>query len=205
MLAKAGILSLREITGMNMTVEDLKSGTRAHMPDLSWSQVRETMLMLELAAGQIESAMKDSNSSVDVLTDSFTTMAGYLHMISSTLTTLPDEGMVGDTKQNMLEAAGNVTGMVHQSIMAFQFYDKLSQRLGHVCHSLAALNELVGNQHRLFNPQEWVALQEKIRSKYTTVEEKAMFDAVINGMPVHEALEKYMSEMKDKGSDIDLF
>ncbi len=188
-----------------MTDEIQRAGTRAHMPDLDWSQVRETMLMLELATGQIESAMKDSNSSVDVLTDSFTTMAGYLHMISSTLNTLPNEGEVGDTKKNVLEAANHVTGMVHQSIIAFQFYDKLTQRLGHVCHSLAALNELVGDQRRIFSPQEWVALQEKIRSKYTTVDECAMFDAVMSGVPVREALEQYMSGMKDKGSDIDLF
>jgi hypothetical protein len=190
---------------MNMTDEAIRGGTRAHLPDLAWSQVRETMLLLELATGQIESAMKDSNSSVDVLTDSFTTMAGYLHMISSTLGTLPDEGEVGETKKNVLDAATHVTGMVHQSIMAFQFYDKLTQRLAHVSHSLAALNELVGDQQRIFSPPEWVALQEKIKSKYTTVDERAMFDAVMSGVPVREALEQYMSERKDKGSDIDLF
>jgi hypothetical protein len=175
------------------------------MPDLDWSQVRETMLMLELATGQIESAMKDSNSSVDVLTDSFTTMAGYLHTISSTLAALPDEGVVGDTKKNALDAANQVTGMVHQSIIAFQFYDKLTQRLTHVSHSLAALNELVGDQRRIFNPQEWVTLQDMIRSKYTTADERAMFDAVMGGMPVRAALDQYLCEMKDKGSDIDLF
>lgn len=185
--------------------ESKKIGTSAHVPDLAWSQVRETMLMLELATGQIEAAMKDSNSSVDVLTDSFTTMAGYLHMISSTLEALPDAGEIGDTKKNVLEAAKHVTGMVHQSIVAFQFYDKLSQRLGHVCHSLAALNELVGDEHRIFSPQEWVALQQKIRAKYTTVDECAMFDAVMHGMPVKEAIGHYVSEMKDKGNDIDLF
>lgn len=185
--------------------EDTKRGTRAHSPDMDWCQVRETTLMLEVATGQIEAAMKDSNSSVDVLTDSFTTMAGYLGMISSTLASLPDEGETGETKKNVLEAANHVTGMVHQSIVAFQFYDKLTQRLAHVSHSLAALNDLVGDKNRVLSPQEWVVLQQKIRSKYTSVEECAMFDAVMGGMTVHEALEHYMSEMKDKGSDIDLF
>ena len=32
-------------------------GSSAHNPDLNWSQVRETVLMLELAAVQIETAM----------------------------------------------------------------------------------------------------------------------------------------------------
>ena len=188
--------------------EVTKCGTGVHAPDtpdMDWCQVRETTLMLELATGQIEAAMKDSNSSVDVLTDSFTTMAGYLSMISGTLELLPDEGEIGDTKKNVLAAANHVTGMVHQSIVAFQFYDKLTQRLAHVSHSLAALNDLVGDKQRVLSPQEWVALREKIRSKYTSVEECAMFDAVMGGMSVHEALAHYVTEMNDKGGDIDLF
>ena len=185
--------------------EVTNNSTSAHTPDSEWCQVRETTLMLEVATGQIEAAMKESNSSVDVLTDSFTTMAGYLHMISNSLGSLPDEGEIGETKKNVLEAANHVTGMVHQSIVAFQFYDKLTQRLAHVSHSLAALNSLVGDKQRVLSPQEWEALREKIRSKYTSVDECAMFDAVISGMSVHEALEHYLSEMKDKGGDIDLF
>lgn len=180
-------------------------GTHAHMPDLAWSQVRETMLMLELATAQIEAAMTDSNTSIDVLTDSFTTMAGYMGMINERLSTLPDEGEIGITKREMCGAAEHVTGMVQQSIIAFQFYDKMSQRLSHVIHSLATLTELVGDQRRIYNPSEWVVLQEKIRSKYTTVEERAMFESVMKGMPVAQALELFMNEMKDKGSDIDLF
>lgn len=182
-----------------------KSGTSAHTPDLNWSQLRETILMLELATGQIESAMRDSNRSVEVLTDSFTTMAGYMHSISSALSSLPDSGELGTTKGEVQGMAENVTGMVQQSIIAFQFYDKLTQRLTHVCHSLSALNELVGDQSRIFHPYEWVGLQEKIRSKYTTPEEHALFDAVMAGMPVQEALDRYMDDMKDKGSDIELF
>jgi hypothetical protein len=182
-----------------------KSAPTGQMTESDWSQVRETTLMLELATGQIAAAMKDSNASVDVLTDSFTTMAGYLHMITNALSELPVEGEIGDTKKTILEAANNVTNMVHQSIVAFQFYDRLSQRLAHVSHGLASLNELVGDKHRVISPQEWMALRGKIRSKYTTVDECAMFDAVLSGMSVQEALELYKSELKDKGSDIDLF
>jgi len=184
-----------------------QGGTRAHTPDLDWSQVRETMLMLHLAAGQIESAMKDSNTSVDVLTESFTTMAGYLHTITNALESLPDEGEIGSTKNNLLGLAEHVTGMAQQSIIAFQFYDKLTQRLGHVCHGLAILSDLVGDKSRIFNPAEWVSLQQEIRSKYSTMEERAMFEAVMNGVPVQEALDQFIAEMrkKQKGNDVELF
>jgi len=181
-------------------------GTRAHTPDLNWSQVRETVLMMELSAGQIEAAMKDSSQSVEVLTDVFTTMAGYMRMIGDTVAALPDEGKSGEAKANLQSATEHVSGMVHQAIIAFQFYDKMVQRLSHVNHSLASLSGLVGDQARLYNPYEWVALQEKIRSKYTMREEVEMFEAVLAGMSVEEALEKFMSKINDKSEDdIELF
>ena len=185
--------------------EPTARGTRVHMPDLDWSQVRETVLMLELSAGQIEGAMRDSNSSVEVLTDSFTTMAGYMRMIADTVAALPDGGETGAAKESLQGVTDHVSGMVHQAIIAFQFYDKLVQRLAHVNHSLASLSGLVADNTRLFNPLEWRALQEKIRSKYSMQEEQAMFEAVMNGMPVKEALEHFMAEMKDKADDIELF
>lgn len=180
-------------------------GTSAHMPDLNWSQVRETVLMLELAAVQIESAMKDSNTSVEVLTDSFTTMASYMRNIADTIHTLPDEGKVGVAKQNLSGVSEHVACMVHQAIIAFQFYDKLVQRLAHVGLSLGDLSDLVADPRRLFNPGEWVGLQDKIKTKYTTREEIAMFDAVMQGVPVQEAVDKFMADMKDKSDDIELF
>jgi hypothetical protein len=180
-------------------------GTTAHMPDLNWSQVRETVLLLELAAVQIEAAMKDSNASVEVLTNSFTTMAGYMRTISDTVHTLPDQGEVGIAKQNLSGVSEHVSSMVHQAIIAFQFYDKLVQRLAHVGFSLGDLSDLVADGRRLYNPGEWVGLQDKIRAKYTTREEIAMFDAVMQGVPVHEAVDKFMAEMKDKSDDIELF
>ncbi|TAN46923.1 MAG: hypothetical protein EPN21_18975 [Methylococcaceae bacterium] len=173
-----------------------------HAPDLSWSQVRETVLMLQLAVGQIEAALTESHSSVDVLTDSFTTMANYVSGLNAAL----QNHTLGEQPQAELrETAEQLTNMVHQAIIAFQFYDKLTQRIGHVSHSLDSLSDLVNNQHRLFNPQEWAELQQAIRSKYTTVEEREMFDAVMNGMPVRQALEHFVNEMKDKGDDIEFF
>jgi hypothetical protein len=185
--------------------ETSSSGSRAHSPDLDWSQVRETVLMMELSAGQIEAAMKDSNSSVEVLTDVFTTMAGYMRMIGDTVETLPDEGVSGTAKANLMGATEQVSGMVHQAIIAFQFYDKLVQRLAHVNHSLASLSGLVSDKSRLFNPYEWVALQEKIRSKYTMREEVEMFEAVLAGMTVEKALEEFMHKVNDRADDIELF
>jgi hypothetical protein len=188
---------------------DLVRGTRAHAPDLDWSQVRETVLMLELAAGQVEAAMKDSNSSVDVLTGTFTLLAQTLQHIDAAIDTLPDTIGNGQIKSEIQEDTRFVANKVHQSIVAFQFYDKLAQRLDHVCHSLSGLSSLVVDRSRLYDPQEWKQLQDEILSKYTMVEERAMFDSVLQGASVKEALDQYMAarmkEVESSGGEIELF
>ncbi|MDP1733422.1 MAG: hypothetical protein Q8L44_03565 [Sulfuritalea sp.] len=189
--------------------QEIPRGTRAHMPDLDWSQIRETVLMLELAAGQVDAAMRDSNSSVDTLMDTFTSMADTLSTIDVALGTLPDTVGNGMVKSEIQEGARQISQKVHHAIIAFQFYDKLVQRLDHVCHSLGELSELVSSTARLYNPQEWSALQERIRSKYTMAEERGMFDAVMAGATVQDALKNYMTERMQKveasSGEIELF
>jgi hypothetical protein len=187
--------SIAEVT-LNSADSLLAGGTHARTPDLSWSQVRETVLLLQLAVGQIEAALKESHQSVDVLTSSFTSMAGYIDSLGSAL---------GNEEGGAQQTTAELTSLVHQAIIAFQFYDKLTQRIGHVSHSLDGLSALVSDQQRIYNPYEWATLQESIRQKYTTAEEREMFDAVMNGMPVRQALEQFVSEMKDKGDDIEFF
>ncbi|MDD5296271.1 MAG: hypothetical protein PHU46_05100 [Rhodocyclaceae bacterium] len=189
--------------------KDLR-GTLAHTPDLDWSQVRETVLMLELAAGQIEAAMRDSSSSVDILTGTFTSMADSLSSISQSVEAIPDTGDNHQARGELAAATGQVTGLVHQAIIAFQFYDKLSQRLAHVCASLGSLSSLVSDRARLFNPEEWVGLQQRIRSRYTTRDEVEMFESVMTGTPVLEAIEKYLVAVQARaaetgGDEIELF
>lgn len=194
---------------MSENNKQVTAGTRARTPDLDWSQVRETVLMLELAAGQVQAAMRDSNTSVDVLTDTFTSMVDTLQLIDAALATLPDTVGNGLVKAEIQEGSAEIGRKVHQAIIAFQFYDKLVQRLQHVCDSLAALGDLVGDPSRLYNPAEWVSLQEKIRSRYAMAEERAMFDAVMAGKSVQEALEQYMNtrmqEIAASGGEIELF
>jgi hypothetical protein len=189
--------------------QEIPRGTRAHTPDLDWSQIRETVLMLELAAGQVDAAMRDSNSSVDTLMDTFTSMASTLGMIDVALGTLPDTVGNGMVKSEIQEGARQVSQKVHHAIIAFQFYDKLVQRLDHVCHSLSELSDLVSSTERLYNPQQWSALQERIRSKYTMAEERGMFDAVMAGATVQDALKNYMTErmqkVEESSGEIELF
>lgn len=184
--------------------EDIKQPSTASAPDLDWSQIRETVRMLHLAVAQIEMAMRDGDESINTLSSSFTTMIGSINTIAAAADDLPEDN--GAIKQTIESQCATVTGQMHGAIVAFQFYDKLSQRLGHVNHSLAALAHLVHDQVRLYNPYEWRGLQKSIRSQYSMKEEQDMFDALLAGATIEEALQLLAAQGEEEApDDIELF
>ncbi|NOY83866.1 MAG: hypothetical protein GXO96_03400, partial [Nitrospirae bacterium] len=182
-----------------MPENSLKSTT--NRPDLDWSQIKETVMMLSLSVAQIDRAMNEGTDSVSALTDSFTSMAQSASFIDKAGAALTDT----KEKNTILKNSQIISSQMQSAIVAFQFYDKLSQRLNHVCNSLSSLSELVGDSERLFNPSEWKSLQEKIRSKYPTESDKRMFDALLAGASVEEALQASDTENKQETDDIELF
>ena len=189
-----------------------KPRSTASRPDLDWSQIRETVLMLGLAVAQIESSMRDGSESVDVLGNSFTSMYGALQTIAMGAAGLPAGGPVGEVKASIEHTCSDISARMQEVIVAMQFYDKLTQRLSHVVHSIEALGDLVSDQGRLYNPYEWAGLQQKIRSKYTIEEERIMFDAIMGGATLAEALDEAErfrrereGEIEAEDDNIDLF
>ncbi len=178
-------------------------------PDLDWSQLKETIVMLNLAVAQIDQSMTEGNGSVSTLSSSFTALATNLTDIISSVDQLNDEEKSCEKMKLIIEgSATTALDKVNSSIIAFQFYDKLSQRLDHVSQSLSSLTTLIGDPAALYSPIEWQALQASIRSKYTMEEEREMFDNVIAGMSIEEALtifRKEKLEQKDDEDDIELF
>ncbi|MCB1774115.1 MAG: hypothetical protein KDI88_10900 [Gammaproteobacteria bacterium] len=174
-------------------------------PDLDWSQVAETVRMLNLAVAQIAMAMHEGEDSVGSLTKSFTGMVGNVDEIAQAAVGI-DDGSHDLVKSNILARCAEVQGGIQQSIIAFQFYDRLSQRLDHVRFALDSLSSLVSDKSRLFNPDQWNQLQQTIRSRYTMREEQEMFEALLEGADVDEALEIVRSRLNQGDiDDIELF
>jgi len=173
-------------------------------PDLDWSQVRETVMMLNLATAQIAGTLKEGDESVSSLADAFTTMAGNVETAHLAAEELPDSA----EKNTIIKNCEGVLGEMQHAIMAFQFYDKLNQRLSHVSSSLNVLANLVSDPTKLYNPYEWRGLQKKIQSKYTVESERMMFEYILKGKSVEEALALTKEANKSVGpvdDDVELF
>jgi hypothetical protein len=173
----------------------------ANPDEADWCRVRETVLMLNLAVAQISGAMRDGDESVNVLTESFTTMMGRVSHMAAAAEKLPPS----EEQAIIMQECGSVGSHVQQAVIAFQFYDKLSQRLNHLGHSLASFAKLMSSSKLIHDPDAWHLLQEDIKSKYTLETDKAMFDAILEGKTVEEALHHLKNEKSNNDEDIELF
>ena len=187
--------------------------TQSSLTELNFSQVGETIAMLALTVAQIETSMKEGDQSVNQLTDSFTDLACHSQEIIEEAQKLdvniPHEAEI---RKNMLHAAEGLSGKIQQAVIAFQFYDRLSQRLDHASHSLEKVGHLFANSTERYQEDAWRNVQEDIKSSYTMEAERIMFEHIMRGHTVAEALEIYHHQFKsdkdesfDTDDDIELF
>lgn len=190
---------------MTISPQDDYRGTRAHRPDLDWSQIRESVLMLELMAGLVRAAMRDSDNSVAELAISFSTIADHTFTLSEAIDKLPDTPGVGEQKATLSASMTEMRSMLNRAIVAFQFYDRLVQRLSHVVDGQADFAEIVGNPRQLYDPQAWLNLHERIRKSFSMQEEHMLLDAVLKGAPVEQAISAYLKHLQAQDNEIELF
>lgn len=171
---------------------------------LGLEQVKSTINLLTLAVSQIECTMSDGEKSVAELTNSFSFIAEKI----SRLTTLSDNQAEFDKFKS---EAHEIHSSIINSIVAFQFYDRLSQRLDHVKRDLCWLSDLVSDPETANNPEAWDKLQSDIKSNYSMEEERLMFEHIMNGASVSEALEIYhhhfeqAAQKDDDNDEVELF
>lgn len=178
------------------------SNSNSYNPDLDWTQVRETSKMLILSAIQVEDMLSEADLSVDTLTESFTSIVDHMQAINKHLLTL-DSCSVRD---EAIICCSETTEKIQASIIAFQFYDRMQQCLQHVTSNLKGLSELVESPDRLYNPNEWRKFQTQIRSRYTMESEKLMFDAIVEGKSIDEAIAiKNIHQEENQSDNIELF
>ena len=181
----------------------------SNLSQSDWDQVRETIVMLNLATAQVQYSMTDGDDSIDALTDSFAFMSEGIHNISEALQSFAKFSDIDPVLHNeVMHQCHDVSGKMQQAIVAFQFYDKLVQRLSHVKNSLNKLTDLMRSQDSLHSAEAWKKLQQDVRSAYTMEEDRHLFDEILLGKPIEDVL-KQMVRIKltenTVDDDIELF
>lgn len=177
---------------------------------LDFSQVAETITMLALTIAQIENSMRDGDKSVNFLTNGFSDLAKNSKDIIEEANNLPNEN--GEIKEKIILAAQGIDNRLQQAVISFQFYDRLTQRLEHASQSLERIGHLIANSSERYKKDAWKKAQQDIKSSYTMEAERIMFEHIMRGRTIAEALEIYQHQFStdehdnfDSDDEIELF
>jgi hypothetical protein len=173
----------------------------AAAPDLAHGEPEHHLArMLGLCEAQMESALNDSDAAMDALVNAFTGLAETTRAITALAQEMPPQAkaLLGDGLQRQAET---IARQVASAVVAFQFHDKLTQRLGHVRYSLSTLALFVCDRSRAADPEHWGRLLKTLRRLYRTEEERKIFQMIVDGV----STDNEPAPASNKASDIELF
>ncbi|ASP40023.1 hypothetical protein CHH28_15670 [Bacterioplanes sanyensis] len=160
---------------------------------LDWSQISETLTLLALAVSQIDTSLHESSDSINQLTQQFAAIAGDAQQLQQLCS--------GETQQQAHALATNIQSSVQQSVVSFQFYDRLCQRLEHVSDSLEQMGHLIAHPQQRYQQRAWQSLQQDIKSNYTMEAERLMYEYILAGHTIAEALQIYRHHFQHGNND----
>ena len=89
-------------------------------------------------------------------------------------------------RQKIRQLTDALASHVQSTITSLQFYDKLIQRLTHVRDGLAIPSDSAMNGDPA--AADWSAMLEQVRSRYSMVEERVLFDFMMRGLSADQML-----------------
>jgi hypothetical protein len=150
----------------------------------AWTPEQQVARLLSLCEAQMESALSESDVAVEALVKSFSGLIEAGQALGSISDKTPQTGATDLAAQ--LEALKKQTAA---AVVAFQFYDKLTQRLGHVRYSLSALAMFVCDRAKAGEREQWRRMFATLRRLYRTEEERQLFRLMVEGASAEEARE----------------
>jgi septation ring formation regulator EzrA len=162
----------------------------------------EVSRSLKLVLAQISMSMKESDESMNRLIDAISAMTGSLQRIGAKLDNCAETSDTIDHIKNELSTANQG---IQEAVMAFQFYDRLTQRITHVEENLEAISELVSRPEQQ-HPGLWKNLESKLSSVYSFEQEQKLYQALLQGISKAEAMEQpLISKPAPSPGEVELF
>ncbi|MFL6547331.1 MAG: hypothetical protein ACJ8OJ_01470 [Povalibacter sp.] len=146
-----------------------------------WTPEHQAAKMLGLCETQMDSALQESDRAVDTLVQAFTSLVDITRNVGALAEQLSTQSKAGDQTHELQTQLGVLSKQMASAVVAFQFYDKLTQRMGHVRYSLSALALFVCNRTQMQQPEQWQRLQSQLRRLYRTEAEREVFQMVMDG------------------------
>ncbi|WP_016957574.1 hypothetical protein [Catenovulum agarivorans] len=161
----------------------------------------ETARLLSLSVAQIHLGLSDGDVSIGKVIEFCSEVSAQCEALQNKL-----------DSQETAQATEAMNQQIKKAIIALQFYDRLSQRLAHVSSGLEELADLLAMEEMIRKAAPWSNLREKLVQQYCLVDEKEVYDYIMQGASVNQAI-ALMQQKKDQQkasgqedeSDITLF
>ena len=186
----------------------LSSGGPDHgpPPQAAGLSAPELRSFLELGASQLEAAIKEADSRVDALTQSVTAVAAHGAAMEQLIASLDasDPAALDSIRASARALSAQMADATHHAIVSLQFYDKMIQRLTHVRDGLAIPAETV-ERSPVSGSAAWEGLLDRVRSRYSMVEERVLFDFLLRGTGPDQMLRALTDLRSAEAGELDLF
>lgn len=144
----------------------------------------------DLAIALIKFCVQDGDNASKEISDRLTTMQAQVNGAISLLGS-DDHAIAIGGKLNDLSSE------IMNTVIALQFFDRISQRMEHAVESVEAISDAASEKSKT------------LEQRFTMDDERILYDALLEGCSVEEALDKANQRLNDtiesNGTDIELF
>jgi hypothetical protein len=160
----------------------------------------ELRRFLELGAAQLDAAMRESDASVEKLSSAVGSLATDALALAVQARALDagDPELASQTRRSIRHLTDALGAHVQAAIVALQFYDKLIQRLTHVRDGLTIPSDSTAVTAEVPAP-DVDSMLEQVRSRYSMVEERVLFDFMMRGLSADQMLNA-LTGMRNAGA-----
>jgi hypothetical protein len=133
--------------------------------------------------------MRESDARVDKLAVAVTAVTSDARELGTQVLLLDsaDAAQAQKARERIRQLTEQLDAHVQDTIMSLQFYDKLIQRLTHVRDGLAIPSD---STVTTMDParSDWNSMLDQVRSRYSMVEERVLFDFMMRGLSADQML-----------------
>jgi len=171
-----------------------KNESKLNMP----MSPRRTHCFSELSVALIKFCIQDGDVASKEISERLSSMQSLVNETkrilkntnSATIETAENVSDVGDKLDEIATEIMN-------TVITLQFFDRISQRMEHAVESVEAISDAASIK------------SQTLEQRFTMDDERILYDALLEGLTVDEALDKANQKLSDtiecKGTDIELF
>lgn len=173
-------------------------------------QTEKISMALNLSIAQIDRSLEEGGDEISKLIENFNFMSSMLKQIQehnlNILNKNQSDDIINEKSQMIQNTSASLQFQMNSTIIAFQFFDRMTQRLQHVSKSLDELTQLVQKDVSEQSPEQWEKFRSVVGKQVSMEEEQQLFEMIFDqNISAKQAVKKIKESIKYDEDEIELF